>query len=137
MYKNIWFPRVFLKGYLCSCIAPYFTPSFNQNRSTTAYFVSVCLCAVSAVSVASRLTLTDTAIILPQWGQLTEAAPTIGAVNSSCIGTFKAEAIFSSNERDVFPLFTRVSVISVTPKTFARPFCVMPFCLQSSLTRTS
>ena len=58
------------------------------------YFVSVCLCAVSAVSVASRVTLTDTAKLLPQWGQLIEAAPTIGAVNNSCIGTFKAEAIF-------------------------------------------
>ena len=91
----------------------------------------------TSVSVLPVLTLTDTEILLPQWGQLTEAAPTDGAANSSVIGTFNAVAIFSSNERDVFPLFTRVSVISVTPKTFARPFCVMPLALQISLSLIS
>ena len=122
----------FFKGYLCSCLGAMFYTLIQREDIKRPYFVFVCLCAVSAVSVASRLTLTDTAILLPQWGQLTEAAPTIGAVNSSVIGTFKAVAIFSNNVSEVFPLFTRVSVNSVTPKIFASSFCVIPFCLQIS-----
>lgn len=84
-----------------------------------------------SVSVASR-TLTDTEMLLPQWGQLTEAAPTKGAANSSVIGTFNAVAIFSSVVNVVLPLRLFASPTGVIPTSAAKCFCVMPFALQIS-----
>lgn len=84
-----------------------------------------------SVSVASR-TLTDTEMLLPQWGQLTEAAPTEGAANSSVIGTFNAVAIFSSVASVVFPLRLFASPTGVIPTSAAKCFCVIPFVLQIS-----
>lgn len=84
-----------------------------------------------SVSVASR-TLTDTEMLLPQWGQLTEAAPTKGAANSSVIGTFNAVAIFSSVANVVLPLRLFASPTGVIPTSAAKCFCVIPFVLQIS-----
>lgn len=85
-----------------------------------------------SVSVSVCLTLTDTEMLLPQWGQLTEAAPTKGAANSSVIGTFNAVAIFSSVANVVLPLRLFASPTGVIPTSAAKCFCVIPFVLQIS-----
>lgn len=86
----------------------------------------------TSVSVSVCLTLTDTEMLLPQWGQLTEAAPTEGAANSSVIGTFNAVAIFSSVDNVVLPLRLFASPTGVIPTSAAKCFCVIPFVLQIS-----